>query len=257
MKSIYIPLLAVALPTYLAAEAKPVIVCEGKYPHHLQGVCRDAGGNYHWSFTTTLVKTDAHGKVLKKIKVANHHGDLCHVNGRLFVAVNFGAFNNPEGKANNSVHVYRAMDLKLLAKHAVPEVKHGAGGLAHHEGRFLVVGGLPQGVEENYVYEYDAIFKFKKRHVIKSGWTKLGIQSATFAHGHWWFGCYGNVLLKTTPNFNMSGKYNFNCGYGILPGLKKNSVYAATDNSSKVGRGGMLTPHTLNELATFSFKKKE
>jgi hypothetical protein len=35
----------------------------------------------------------------------------------------------------------------------VPEVFHGAGGTGYHDGRFVVIGGLPPGVEENYVYE--------------------------------------------------------------------------------------------------------
>ncbi len=36
------------------------------------------------------------------------------------------------------------------------------------ECRFYVVGGLPDGVEENYVYEYDAEFQFVKKHIISS-----------------------------------------------------------------------------------------
>jgi hypothetical protein len=64
--------------------------CDGTYPHHLQGVCLDDEAIY-WSFTTTLVKSDLDGKVLQKVPVANHHGDLCSHEGRLYVAVNLGA----------------------------------------------------------------------------------------------------------------------------------------------------------------------
>ncbi|MBT4694520.1 MAG: hypothetical protein HOB73_14370, partial [Planctomycetaceae bacterium] len=71
------------------------MACEGRYKHHLQGVCRDGQGSLFWSFTTALVKSDAEGKVVKKIEVASHHGDLCHVAGRIYVAVNYGKFNDP------------------------------------------------------------------------------------------------------------------------------------------------------------------
>ena len=71
-------------------------------------------------------------------------------------------------------------------------------------------------MEENYAYEYDLDFKFVKKHVIKSGYTRLGIQAAAFADGRWWFGCYGNMLLKTDDSFKMAGKYDFDCGLGIV-----------------------------------------
>ncbi len=58
------------------------VMCEGTYQHHLQGVCTDERAIF-WSFTTTLVKTDMQGTVLKKIPVANHHGDLCLHDGKL------------------------------------------------------------------------------------------------------------------------------------------------------------------------------
>ena len=81
------------------------------------------------------------------------------------------------------VYVYAARDLKLLAKHEVLVEKRWRWWCCGAKGRFIVVGGLPEGVPENYVYEYDKDFKFIKRHVIKSGWTRLGIQAATFARG--------------------------------------------------------------------------
>jgi hypothetical protein len=76
---------------------------------------------------------------------------------------------------------------------------------------------LPDGVEENYVYEYDGEFKFVKKHVIQSGHTHLGIQTATFAHDRWWFGCYGDpkILLVTDADFQMKGRYEFDCSLGI------------------------------------------
>ena len=192
------------------------VECDGEYRHHLQGVCTNEDGAVYWSFTTTLVKTDENGKVLKKIPVENHHGDLCFHDGKLYVAVNRGRFNDPQCKADSWVYVYDAGDLSLVAKHETPEVFHGAGGIAHHDKTFLVVGGLPEGVDENYVYEYDLKFEFVKRHVIKSGYTRLGIQTAAYADDRWWFGCYGNKLLVTDESFKLVGKFDFDCGIGIV-----------------------------------------
>ena len=217
------------------------IQCEGTYRHHLQGVCQDPAGNLYWSYTTTLVKTDPVGKVLEKIEVANHHGDLCYADGQLFVAVNYGQFNNPEGHADNEIIVYQAKTLEQQARHKIPQVKHGAGGIAHHDGKFIVVGGLPEGVEVNYLYEYDTSFRFKKRHVLDSGWTHLGIQAAAFAEGVWWFGCYGNALLKVSPEFEMLGRYRFDCGLGIEQAMSGGLLTAGGQCTADEGCSGWIT----------------
>ncbi len=191
--------------------------CEGVYPHHLQGVCVDEEFIY-WSFTTTLVKTDANGNVLIKIPVANHHGDLCVHKGKLYVAVNLGRFNDPQGHADSWVYVYDTRTLEELARHEIQQVVYGAGGIGCRDGHFFVVGGLPDAINENYVYEYDGDLNFIRRHVINSGHTHLGIQTATFANNRWWFGCYGQppILLVTDADFRLVGRYEFDCSLGIV-----------------------------------------
>lgn len=208
------PLSAVAAEP--AAQEFRSVACEGTYPHHLQGVCAGKDSLY-WCFTTTLVKTDLTGKVLKKVPVASHHGDLCLHEGRLYVAVNLGKFNDPQGHADSWIYVYDADTLEETARHPVQEAFHGAGGIGVHDGRFFVVGGLPDGVDENFVYEYDSQFRFLHRHVVRSGHTHLGIQTATFADGRWWFGCYGKpaILLVTDAEFRMLGRYEYDCSLGI------------------------------------------
>ena len=209
------------------------VTCEGTYQHHLQGICADNEAIY-WCFTTQLVKTDLNGKLLKKVQVAYHHGDLCFHDGRLYVAVNLGKFNDPKGNADSSVYVYEASDLSFVTRHETQEVFHGAGGIGIHNGRFFVVGGLPDGVDENYVYEYDGDFKFLKKHVIPSGHTHLGIQTATFANDRWWFGCYGDpkILLVTDAEFQMKGRYEFDCSLGIV-GLPDGRFLSASGNCEK------------------------
>jgi hypothetical protein len=196
--------------------------CEGVYPGHLQGICTDERDAIYWCWTDTLVKTDARGHVLKQVKVAKHHGDLCFHDGKVYVAVNLGQFNLPAGHADSWVFVYDGATLVELARHPVPEVVHGAGGIGYHDGRFIVVGGLPTGVKENYLYEYDKQFAFQQRHVLASGYTLMGIQTAAFANGAWWFGCYGvgSVLLRTDSRFELTGRWQFDAALGIvgLPG---------------------------------------
>lgn len=202
--------------------------CDGAFPGHLQGVCTNELDAIYWCFTTVLLKTDANGRVLKKIDVATHHGDLCFHDGKIFVAVNLGQFNQPAGKEDSWVYVYDADTLRELARHKAPELVHGAGGIAFHDGRFFVVGGLPVGAKENYVYEYDASFAFQKRHVLASGYTLLGIQTVAFAADHWWFGCYGNprVLLKADPDFKLVGKWEIDASLGIV-GLRDGKLLIA------------------------------
>ena len=209
------------------------VTCNGTYQHHLQGICADREAIY-WSFTTTLVKTDLDGNLLKKVPVANHHGDLCFHDGKLYVAVNLGKFNDPNGNADSWVYVYNADTLQELTRYEVQEVFHGAGGIGFRNNHFFVVGGLPEGVEENYVYEYDSKFKFVKKHVITSGHTHLGIQTATYAHNRWWFGCYGDlkILLVTEADFQMKGRYEFDCSLGI-EGLSDGRLLSANGRCEK------------------------
>jgi hypothetical protein len=225
------------------------IECQGTYPHHLQGICTNDKDAVYWRFTTTLVKTDTGGRVLKKIGVENHHGDLCFSSGKVYVAVNLGKFNDRQGNADSRVYVYNSDDLSLLAKHKTPEVFHGAGGIGCRAGRFFVVGGLPEGIQENYVYEYDKDFQFIGKHIIQSSWTLKGIQTAAFLQGHWWFGCYGDpkVLLKTDESFKIVGRYEFDCSLGIV-GLPTGDFLVAR-GSCQPGKGctGSVFPAEADE----------
>lgn len=199
-----------------AKELDTPIYCEGAYLRHLQGFDVNTESIF-WSWTDKLVKTDFKGNLQISIEADDHQGDLCIVGDRVFVAVNLGKFNQPTGQANSWVYEYDANTLELLKKHPVPEVVHGAGGIAWKDGSFFVVGGLPKGYDENYVYEYDETFRFKGRYVLNSGYTLLGIQTITWAKDKWWFGCYGKpkVLLTADKDFSLISKKEINAALGI------------------------------------------
>lgn len=219
------------------------IDCVGGYGGHLQGVCADDETNIYWSFTTQLVKTDSSGKILRQVKMPTHHGDLCHHDGKIYVATNLGEFNQPAGKADSWVYVYDAHSLELLAKHPVQEAVHGAGGMEYHDGRFFVVGGLPGDIEVNYVYEYDPDFKFLKQHIIESGQTYLGIQTAAFSDGNWWFGCYGSPqeLLRTNAEFQEPKRFPYFASYGIVP-VSPGKFLIGRGKKEAAGQIGWLVP---------------
>lgn len=172
---------------------------------HLQGVATD-GTNLYWSSTRRLVKTDGEGNVLVARDAESHHGDLCFAGGVVYVAVNLGKFNTDD-EAKSFVWAYRASDLERIGVWPVPELVHGAGGMTVKDGRFFVVGGLPFGRTENYIYEYDASFKLIKRHSFATGYTRLGIQTADWDDARKCFvlGCYAlhgkwssNILVPGT-----------------------------------------------------------
>jgi hypothetical protein len=240
------------------------VACEGTYPNHLQGVCTDGENSIFWSFTTKLVKTDRDGKVVRMVDADDHHGDLCFVDGKVHVAVNLGKFNDPKGNADSWVYVYDAEDLALVAKHKTAEVFHGAGGIAHHDGKFMVVGGLPDDVKENYVHEYDGDFQSVKKHVLASGHTHLGIQTAAFADGHWWFGCYGRpksnaapatppILLKADATLGHVERFEFDASLGMAPLGEGRFLVARGAFKKEKGHAGRLVSAVADDSRGMRF----
>lgn len=181
--------LAAVLTASLAFAGADEIVCEGEYDGHLQGVATD-GKAIYWSHTKTVVKTDLDGRVLRSVRAPSHQGDLCVRSGVLYVAVNLGKFNT-HAQGDSWVFAYDAETLQEKRRWRLPDAVHGAGGIAAANGRFYVIGGLPLDIEQNFVYEYTSDFKLVKRHVLATGFTHMGIQTAAFEDGRFLFGIYG------------------------------------------------------------------
>lgn len=221
----------------------------GVYPSHVQGVCSNNRDILYWSMTTVLIMTDATGAILKKVYVPSHHGDLCYLDGKVYVAVNQGIFNDSQKRADSWIYVYDANDLSFLSKHQVNEVVYGAGGMAFGNGKFLIVGGLPDGYQENYIYEYDSNFKPVREIHLRSGWTQLGIQTAAYSAGHWRFGCYGSpeILLRADNEFRTVERFVFNGSYGLVPVDEKTFLVGGSICSSVVGCEARLHAVKLDE----------
>lgn len=164
--------------------------CPGNYGGHLQGLATD-GRHIYWSFTVTIVKTDLTGKILATQDGPSHQGDLCVKDGIVYVAVNRGRFNYRKG-AVSEVHSYDAETLKPLKIWPLKDMPHGAGGMTWRGDRFFIVGGLPPSHNRNYVYEYDKDFNLVKRHILNTGFTLMGIQTAAYEDGRFLFGIYGD-----------------------------------------------------------------
>ena len=144
------------------------------YLGHLQGIAHD-GNFFYWSHTVTLVKTDQQGQALIQVEVLpSHHGDLTAVEDELYVAVELGMFNQPAGQSKPWIYLYDSDTLSLKSRKSVPQLVHGCGGIAYHEGRFLLVGGLPPTHQDNYLFEYDKDLNFIRTHC------PLGIRGLAF-----------------------------------------------------------------------------
>lgn len=236
--------------TPLQRSAAAGVALSGVYPGHLQGVCADDRDALYWSMTTDLVKTDAAGKIMRKIAVPSHHGDLCHVDGRIYVAVNRGPFNDPQKRADSWIYIYDADDLSLLDRRPVPELVYGAGGVAFGEGRFIVVGGLPGGAAFNTIYEYDRALRFTRSIVLNTAPTYKGVQTAAFDGDHWWFGCYGRpdfteVLIRTDRRFGALQRFAFDASTGVVP-LDRETLLVARSACGQERCVARLAPVKLN-----------
>ena len=149
----------------------------------------------------------------------SHHGDLTAVEDELYVAVELGMFNQPAGQSKPWIYLYDSDTLSLKRRKSVPQLVHGCGGIAYHEGRFLLVGGLPPTHQENYLFEYDEDLNFIQKHSLPTGYTRLGVQTIDYVDNHWWLGCYGSPdnpgVLKVNAAFELVSHATTDFSYGV------------------------------------------
>lgn len=252
---------AVAAFTCFSAGPADKIVCPGEYGGHLQGVATD-GEKIYWSFTTEIVSTDIGGKLLAVQKAPYHQGDLCVKDGIVYVAVNLGHFNYRKG-AVSQVTAYDAETLKPLKTWKLDDMPHGAGGITWRGDRFFVVGGLPKTIECNYVYEYTKDFELVKRHDIETGFTLMGIQTAAYEDGRFFFGIYGESgnrhgVLKVKDDLRTYSRFTGPGSVGILKLAGRYYVGYTTRNKENGRNGGGIkaAPGFCGEKARYRQLKK-
>ncbi|MBQ3342270.1 MAG: hypothetical protein IJI35_07690 [Kiritimatiellae bacterium] len=246
-------------------KAPPVVTlgasCSGD---HLQGMATD-GVSLYWGFGTEIIRSDMKGRKTGSTgRVRYHHGGPCVVDGVVYAAANHGKFNT-ETNADSWVYAYGADDLKFRARWKVPELRHGAGGIAYANGSFYVVGGLPEGYGVNFVYEYDRDFRFVARHVLKTGYTYLGIQAATFHDGLFYFGCYGrrskddpaglDCTITATPDFKTLHRWFPGSPEGIVP-VGGKLAFAITPRLEDKSFGAALYPFDSAERREIAWPAK-
>lgn len=71
------------------------------------------------------------------------------------------------------IYIYNAKDLRIIKKYPVAEVIYGAGRIAIHDKKVMIIRGLPTlgGYTKNLVYEYNFDFELQKFHWLESGYT--------------------------------------------------------------------------------------
>ena len=206
-----------------AAEKPPRVVCEGRQPHHLQGVATD-GTNLYWSFTTVLVKTDFAGRVSSTNAIdisQGHMGDLCFKGGRLYVGMNFGK-DGTGARKGDAIWEYDASNLARVAGHPTPEPAWCNNGLEWYGGSFWVITSAPRHSEYNYLYEYTPDFRYRTCVLVKSGWTNLGVQTICRAGDALLLGCYGSSKDTEQPHkdstLRVDGKRLISAAHGRKTG---------------------------------------
>ena len=68
---------------------------------HVQGMCASSNALY-FAYHTQIVKTDWQGRLLKRVMVVRHTGDICLWNGKLYTAV----CHSDEGKGRGRIQVF-------------------------------------------------------------------------------------------------------------------------------------------------------
>ena len=189
----------------LALKTIREIVCGGVYPGHVQGLDMDEEHIY-WSFTTTLVKTDRQGKVLKTVKVPYHHGGITVFDGKLFAARMPG----------RTVKVYKTDDLSFIRDYDVPKVRGFPGGMEYYKGHFYIAEGTRDSSFPQ-VYRYDLKFRHLKTYTIPLP-LHIGIQTIGRSNGFWWLGTYdpAHPTVKLDDEFKVLGtRHDLPTAYGV------------------------------------------
>ena len=198
MKKLFLGLVGAMLFGTVFAGDVWIECSEKNFKGHLQGIAADESGIY-WSFYDTLLKTDYYGKKLALFPRISHMGDLCVVNGKVYVALTIYGPSHIVKHDNwqGWVLVFDAGTLKYLGRHkmAVPAVD----GIAFLDGKFYVGVAAERELHPlNKVLVYDKEFKFLKELTLDIGQkTFYGAQTINPFGSRLLFSFYGEKKKKS------------------------------------------------------------
>lgn len=191
------------------------VPCRFEARWHVQGTDTD-GTAIFWSFTTVLVKTDREGNVLATRDVANHHGDCCVRDGRLYVSV---GLQETEEKGPY-IYIYETESLAFVERILLTDFPDSLDGITFYDGHFYVALGKPKNdpAASNRIFQYTPDFTFVRSFEIPMD-TYFGVQAMTFAHGEFWLGLYGRGTkagtIQTDTEFNIIAEHRTDSSVGV------------------------------------------
>lgn len=186
------------------------------YQHHQQGIAVNEK-NIFWSFTNFLLKTDYKGKFIKQIPIPYHSGDICMVDGDIFVTTEHRTKSGVKSNGNRKSAILRFnTDLDLVKTYPLEPGDLKIDGITFFNNKFYVgIGGLPKPHRINHILIFDRDFKLLKKLPVDIGCnTKYGVQnlfvSENLICGGFYGGktafCFDPETLKTVKTFPVSPK---------------------------------------------------
>ena len=111
-----------------------------KWCGHVQGMCVSSNAIY-FSFHDQIVKTDWYGRLLNRVPVDPHGGDICLWNGKLYTGVWLQPKVKGE-KACGAIYMYDAETLALLKAQKVKSKDAGVDGITCVDGVIYLAMGV-------------------------------------------------------------------------------------------------------------------
>ena len=193
---------------------------------HSQGMCVSSNAIY-FSFHNEIVKTDWYGRLLKRVEVDRHGGDICLWNGRLYTGVCFVPKKGSGGRSYAAIYVYDAETLELLRKCKLPW--DCADGITCLDGVIYLGMGNDKGKRKNWYGKYDAVTLeplCKTFGVDDEDGSDCGAQNMCTDGTYIYVSHYtsdpaaNNVIVHDRKDFKVVAKYQFgyNNGLDVVPG---------------------------------------
>lgn len=195
------------------------IECEGIYPQHLQGVAAGDGGCLFWSFSNCLVKTDATGKVIRKLDLPDHIGDVACGRDGLVYATSSVIKNYDIGAESGKIVAFRQRDLSPAGQFLPGDMGYDGLTDTPHGFAVAILPNPPNGQTESIVAEYGPEFKTELgRTTVTTPPTYSGVQNLA-RHGNGYIAsCYGGHFYLLDKDFNVVKRLKLDAAIGVLNG---------------------------------------